>query len=247
MKELREESSLLYWFPKIKDLPIPIPKTVIWLIPKKYFPDIWFEESVVFKMIEENEKEILKNARKIGFPLFLRTDQASAKFSWERSCYVEREEDLKRHAFEVIDFNLYCDILHSLPFKALVFREFIQGEIYFKAFFGNLPIGKEVRVFIRDGKVLCHHYYWIKDAIRETRFKPKNWEELLDKASKLSEEDIKTIYKYSELVAERFENYWSIDFMKSKDGKWYLIDMARGEISWHPPCKYKLTKDIRGA
>lgn len=246
MKDLREESSMLYWYPKIKDLPIPIPRTEIWKIPKRYFPDIWFEESVAWKMLEDNGKEILKVAKRIGFPLFLRTDQASGKHGWKKTCYVEKEENLIRNAFGVIEFNLTADVFASLPFKALVFREFIEGECYFRAFYGDMPINKEVRVFVKDGKVLCHHFYWIADAIEETRFKPTNWRELLLKARSLSVEDIKTIYEYANIVASEIDGYWSVDFMKSRDGKWYLIDMARGEISWHPNCPFKLTKDPRG-
>ena len=246
VKEMREESSMLYWYPKIKDLSIPMPRTEIWKIPNKYFPDIWFEESVVWKMLEDNKEKILKIAKRIGFPLFLRTDQASGKHGWKKTCYVEKEENLIRNAFEVIEFNLTADVFCSLPFKALVFREFIEGECYFRAFYGDMPINKEVRVFVKDGKVLCHHFYWATDAIEETRFKPTNWRDLLLKASSLSVEDIKTIYKYANIVASKVDGYWSVDFMKSKNGKWYLIDMARGEISWHPNCPFKLTKNPRG-
>ena len=35
------------------------------------------------------------------------------------------------------------------------------------------------------------------------------------------------------------EDYWSVDFALGRDGKWYLIDMAAGEVSGHhPDCKF---------
>ena len=33
-------------------------------------------------------------------------------------------------------------------------------------------------------------------------------------------------------VCKVFDDYWSVDFAKSLDGTWYMIDMARGEVSY---------------
>jgi len=244
--KVKPSSSLLYWYPKIKDLPIPQPRTIIYEIPKKYIDEnIWINYDTVWKFLREHEERLKECARKIGYPLFVRTDLASGKHSWNRTCYVEKEDELIKHIFNVIDFNMCADFF-GLPFRAIVFREFIEGECYFKAFSGDMPVNKEVRVFIKDGKVLCHHFYWIEEAIEKTSYKPKNWKELLNKAKQLSKEDIDTILKYAGMVAKVISGYWSVDFMKAKNGKWYLIDMALGKESWHPPCKYKLTKDPYG-
>jgi hypothetical protein len=37
------------------------------------------------------------------------------------------------------------------------------------------------------------------------------------------------------MIAEVLDGYWSVDFACDTAGKWHMIDMARGEISWHPP------------
>ncbi|HEC21186.1 MAG TPA: hypothetical protein ENI70_01585 [Candidatus Peregrinibacteria bacterium] len=240
MAEKLDKNSVLYWYPKIKDLPIPMPKTVIWRIPKKYYPKIWWEEGIVRKMLKENEDEIKKTARKVGYPLFLRTDQASGKHGWERTCYVESEDVLLDHAYNVIEFNMIADLL-GLPFKALVFREFIEMDWKFKAFHGNLPIPPERRYFIKDGKVVEHFPYWIEDAIAKgiSRNLPENWRELLAEMNRETEEEVKLLTKYAEMVAKRIDGYWSIDFCRAKDGTWYLIDMAAGEDSWKPDIKPK--------
>ena len=234
------KNSMLYWYPKIKDLPIPMPKTIIWEIPKKYFPEIWWNEGLVLKMLEENGKEIKEIAKKIGYPLFLRTDLASGKHGWEKTCYVEKEEDLLNHAFEVIEFNMIADLV-GLPFRALVFREFIEMDWKFKAFYGNLPISPERRYFIKNGRVVEHFPYWIEDAIEKgvSRNLPENWRELLKEINKETEEEVKLLTKYAEMVAKRLKGYWSVDFCRARDGTWYLIDMAIGEESWKPEIKQK--------
>lgn len=232
------KNSMLYWYPKIKDLPIPMPRTVIWRIPKKYYPKIWWNEGIVRKMLKENENEIKKVAKKVGYPLFLRTDQASGKHGWEKTCYVESEDVLLDHAYNVIEFNMIADLL-GLPFKALVFREFIEMDWKFKAFHGNLPIPPERRYFIKDGKVVEHFPYWIEDAIAKgvSRNLPENWRELLAEMNRETEEEVKLLTEYAEMVAKRVEGYWSIDFCRARDGTWYLIDMAAGEDSWRPSIK----------
>jgi hypothetical protein len=148
------EDSMLFWYPKIKILDIPQPKTEIYEIPK----------NILENLCEENMQNLDMNAVKevanrIGYPLFLRTDLASGKFFWKRSCFVEKEEDLKQHIFEVISFNQCADIC-GLPFEALVFREYIPMKNLFTAFYGEMPVNPEIRFFVKDGEVKCWHWYW---------------------------------------------------------------------------------------
>jgi len=44
---------------------------------------------------------------------------------------------------------------------------------------------------------------------------------------------------YARVIAERVEEYWSVDFAKTSSG-WYFIDMALGKASWKPKEKDKL-------
>ncbi len=235
-RKIHEESSMLYWWPKIKDLPIPKPKTLFYMIPPKYFPKIWMSERELAKMIRECIDDIKKIARRIGYPLFLRSDQASGKHNWKNTCYVPNENVLAKHCFEVLDFNLLADIF-GLPFKALVFREYIPMNSKFKAFYGEMPISPERRYLIKNGKVIAHFPYWPPDAIEQGSPKeilPENWRQLLEEMNRETEEEVKLLTEYSLLVAEKFNEFWSIDYCQSKSGKWILIDMARGEVSWIP-------------
>ena len=218
-------TSMLYWYPKIKYLQIPQPKTEIYRLTKKELK-ILNKEQFPETLIENIEPIISK----FSYPFFVRTDFASGKHGWENTCFIKNKKKLSRNIFEVVIENLIAD-LFGLPFEALVFREYIPLDAGFKAFYGNMPVAKERRYFLKNKLIQCHHPYWPKDAIRTPN--NENWENILEKQNNETEKEIELLSEYCLLVAERFEGYWSVDFAYGQDGKWYLIDMAEGEHSFH--------------
>jgi hypothetical protein len=220
---------MLIWYPKIKNLPIPQPKTE-WLI---------LNEKELESLINENVPDVLvKRVKplcdKMGYPCFLRTDLASGKHDWKKSCFVDKPDELWSHIFEVVSFNLMADIV-GLDFKALVVREFILMDSKFTAFYGDMPVNPERRYFIKDGKVVCHHPYWIEEAIADSKDPSiPNWREVAKELNTETAEEIDLLTGYANIVAQQIRGYWSVDFCKAKDGRWILIDMASGEKSWHP-------------
>lgn len=117
----------------------------------------------------------------------------------------------------------------------------------FTAFVGKMPVNPERRYFIRDGKVQCHHSYWIANSIAEADKAwtargmsnlVSNWLELLKKLNAENDYEVKRLTAHAELVATKLEGYWSVDFCMAKDRTWYMIDCAQGEQSWHPECQY---------
>ena len=218
-------TSMLYWYPKIRDLEIPQPRTEIYKLTKQEL-EILNNEQFPDTLIESIEPIISK----FSYPFFVRTDFASGKHGWRDTCFIENKEKLSRNIFEVVVENLIAD-LFGLPFEALIFREYIPLKAGFKAFYGNMPVAKERRYFIKDKQIQCHHPYWPKDAIR--RPNNENWEIILDEQNKETEKEIELLSEYCLLVAEKFKGYWSVDFAYGQDEEWYLIDMAEGEHSFH--------------
>jgi len=222
-------TSLLYWWPKVKDLGIPVPRTEIWEADLKS----WFDTVGVVRLpsnlsfLEEGQRV----ARLIGYPLFLRTDLASGKHGWKRTCYVEDESVLPEHIYGVLEENEIAGII-GLDYRALVFREMLSLFAPFTAFRGDLPIARERRYFIRDGKVECHHPYWPEDAIRNPS--SKEWRSQLASLNYETIAEKEILAHYSEKVANEMPGYWSVDYAFAIDGTWYLIDIAEGEKSWHP-------------
>ena len=246
-QESNEKNSLLYWYPKLAKLNIPMPTTIWYEIPKVLIRAMQEVNGVPTALFEK----VKPIAREIGYPLFMKTDQAAGKHAWEASCYVPCEEVLGRHIFEVIESNMMADII-GLQFKALVFRNYIPLYSKFVAFHGNMPIAKERRYFVRDGKMVCHHAYWWPGAIedwadrrKETKL-PSNWRELLKELNTEDEEEIKLLTGYAELAGSVLPGWWSIDFACAQTGDWFLIDCALGADSFHaldcPNCPEEIRK-----
>jgi len=234
MKIMVESDSMLIWYPQVKDLPIPQPKTEILILDQKEL-DVLMNESVP----DSVTKKVKALCDRIGYPCFLRTDLASGKHSWKKSCFVDKPRGLWKHIFEVVSFNLCADIL-GLDFKAFAVREFIPMDSRFTAFYGDMPVNPERRYFIKDGKVVCHHPYWIEEAMEDEPTSTPDWRSIAKEINTETEEEIKLLTSYAQMVAKEFDGYWSVDFCKAKDGRWILIDMATGVKSWHPKdCKMR--------
>lgn len=248
MADERNKNSLLYWYPKIRDLPIRQPVTC------------WHPVDC-FKILDEPEyrESIVRQLLQIGeafhYPLFMRTDLASAKHNYDSTCYVKSAHNLSGNLFRLADSNLAIDLI----FDHVVLREHISLASKFKAFEG-LPIAPERRYFIRDGEVLCRHPYWPWDALRfndilcpdnlglEDRVDYINQKrkeisdlalQLLETMNRETDEEVALLTSYAEMVSRTLPGAWSVDFAKARNGDWILIDMAEAKRSWHPEsCPY---------
>jgi hypothetical protein len=220
------KDSFLYWYPKIKQLNIPQPASVIVKITNDEF-------KCTFDGMPKSLTQKVQGIISVHFnlPIFIRTDLASGKHSWKDSCFYDGLNSLWKNLYGVIEFNHMADIM-GLPFTAIIIREYIPMDSRFTAFYGQMPVNPERRYFIDNGKVLCHHHYWIQEAITNPSI--ENWQEVLEEINIETPEEIKLLSDYAELIAKELSGFWSIDFCKAKDGRWILIDMATGERSWHP-------------
>ena len=119
----------------------------------------------------------------------------------------------------------------------------------FNAFYVGMPVNPERRYFVKDGKVICHHPYWIEDAIHGSKEElPENWKEILREMNIEEQGEIDLLTSYAEKIGKVMTGYWSIDFCRTKEGKWLMIDMAMGEESWHQEgCPNKLSSLKQGA
>ena len=223
-------NAIEYWYPKIKDK-VPTPKT-------KIIPIVWnWDDSKEFlEVTNKYLKKIEKEAQQFSYPLFVRGSDSSIKHSWDKTCFVKHPKDLAQHVVRIVNETQCLDMLGSVPCTSIAIREFIKMDVGFTAFGDGLPINPERRYFINKGKVICHHAYWIKEAIRDPSV--ASWENILDQMNREKIGEIELLTKYANIIGETFKDYWSVDFCKAKDGKWWCIDMAEGEKSWHPECPY---------
>jgi hypothetical protein len=228
--EIQRQTSMAYWFPRVADLHVP--ETVFIALPITKTLD-WMDKGIPPEFVERVRRLI-----PFEYPVFIRTDYASGKHSWKETCFVRSEDHLGRNIYALLEANELADIM-GLPYRWLVVREYVPMQTVFEAFHGDMPINHEHRYFVRDGGVECRHPYWPMEAFEAAFEQPKaaDWKERLKGISDCPHPEVKEI---AGEVALRFKDWWSVDFSLGNDGKWYLIDMARGEISYHwPGCPMK--------
>lgn len=224
---------LSYWFPKLVESGVKVPKTKYLSTDLELAHLLDGKEPDGFKQFQQDYEAII---RTVGLPAFLRTGQTSGKHSWEKTCYLTDIDDLLKHIFELVEFSCIADFF-GLSYNLWVAREILPLHTAFTAFWGKMPINKERRYFIRDGKVECHHPYWPHEAFEGQGDLPKDWQSQLDNLNYQTADEIVLLTELSLQVAKHFDGYWSLDWAATKDGEWYAIDMAEGERSYHfKPC-----------
>src|SRR4029077_12960040 len=141
------KNRLGYWYPTVLKLGIPNPETII--VPLDRFVAMaWMEGE---KPLPQEFKDQYQEAcDRLGYPVFIRTDEASGKHDWRDSCFIESAKtDIYQHLQRVIEYNEMADIM-GLDYSAICVRKYIKPESSFTAFRG-MPVGREYRFFARDG------------------------------------------------------------------------------------------------
>lgn len=222
------QNSMLYWYPKLKKLDINLPRTV--LVECEMFP----EQNVMIGYDKEEVEEAVEAVG--GYPVFIRTDKASAKHHMEKVSKVYNVEELHGKIHRLADENLSLG-WYGVSYKAIAVREWLDIKHDFTAFWGDMPVGYEIRAFIRDGVIECKHFYWIKDAIERPSI--EDWEEIWEAGREYTMNKWGEVEPVIEKIAKEFKGWWSVDVALTEEDEWVVIDMALGEDSFHPPkCKY---------
>jgi hypothetical protein len=150
-----DKTALSYWFPKLVEAGLPVPRTKIIKMSLEAQKVIWgwFDGEDAHTGDEEAFFEELRLATlDIGFPCFLRTDHTSGKHAWEDTCFVESFSNLKQHVFNIAEFSEIADMI-GMPWDTWVVREFLPTiPVGVCPRYGNMPVCREFRYFIEDGR-----------------------------------------------------------------------------------------------
>lgn len=229
------KNSMTYWLPIAEqfEMEIPMPMNIIVdKIDKELFEFIMYNKPLSKTTLARIKVAITTLG---GYPVFMRSDYGSAKHDYENTCYVPNEKSLLQHIHNLLEWHH----LVNVSYNALVFRQFIELESTFTAFKG-LPVNKERRYFIRNGNLQCHHKYWPEDAIWiHSVANIPDWKKRLARLNEEDEDEIRLLTGYAELLGSKLKGYWSVDFAKARNGQFYFIDAALGDVSWHDEkCMY---------
>jgi hypothetical protein len=181
-------------------------------------------------------------ASKMGCPLFLRAGHTSNKHDWLDSCYVSEAKQIGKNIQNIAEHSMMANMEGGWPVNVWALRKLIPTKPIFTAFNG-FPVTREFRAFFRDHKLECIHPYWPLDSL-DGYNKDKNWRSKLLRMNRLTRKEVDYLATMTEHVGEHFEGWWSLDWLYSEDKKWYAIDMAKGEDSFHwEGCTYATKTD----
>lgn len=234
---------LSYWFPKLQAAGVPVPRTEIVRTDPAALWRIMFDETVdkpdktAWNKLIDDLKDA---AQRIGpGPWFLRTGQTSNKHAWKRSCCLTDLNCLPEHVEQIAEFSEMADMI-GLPIDVWVVREMLPTKpIALLPAYGDFPLVREMRGFVRDGRIECRHDYWPSGAISQGFREVPSPERLhcLIADSQIScAEYVEHVEPLLQQVATAFagDGGWSVDVLETDRG-WYVTDMAVAERSYHEP------------
>lgn len=240
MKQLEvDKTRLSYWFPKLSKAGLPVPETLIVPITAQAQDEIWnwLDGKPDTGAADAFIAQLTDAAQSLGLPCFLRTDHTSGKHSWKDTCYLADVKKLKQHVHSIVEFSACADFI-GLPWDMWAVRGLLPTQPYgFCPSYGNMPINKEFRFFVKDGDVQCWHPYWPSDALQQGRAVGPSGSVNYGNLCRMDDEN-----ELSELASEAGKavgGSWSVDILETSIG-WYVTDMAEAHKSFHwEGCKLK--------
>lgn len=228
---------LSYWFPKLEAAGLPVPRTKIVLADIDLTPLCDGKEPDGFAEFLDRLRLAALAISKVG-PWFLRTGQGSGKHDWRTTCFVTNLDLIGIHVRNLVEWSHVVSFL-SLAHDVWVVREMLPvTPIATLTRYGDMPLVREVRAFIEDGKVACIHPYWPEGSIRQGMDRTVSDARALAIVSgaRLSKAEALPALLLAEKVAPVFagDGAWSVDLLETRNG-WHVIDMAVAGESYHCP------------
>jgi hypothetical protein len=221
---------LSYWFPRIEAAGLPVPKTRIFTLYDFQIEELMGiidgKESQVCGMLAERIRRIIY--ADFSLPVFLRTDFISGKHSWIDTCYLSDTTRIERHIYALVEESCLAGFF-GVPFDTWVVRELLETQPAFTAFRG-MPITEEWRFFVRDGAIDHVQPYWPPESIM--RPSVEDWQDRLAAISTLGDDDLAALTALALRASAAVSGFWSVDFLRTRDRGWVLIDMAEGRKSF---------------
>lgn len=188
-----------------------------------------------------NFADVADAAESLRYPVFVRTDITSAKHQGMAGIRARDEDELRTAVRWALESN-FMSMGTPQP-KAIVVRDWIELSLGFyddsRMTDSKRQIAREFRAFATPDEHLCTHFYWPEDSIHSTEC--EDWRDRLESMAELDESQEMAMVNYATTVAEIVPKRapWSVDFAIGSHGSVYAIDMALGDLSWHPDCPQK--------
>jgi hypothetical protein len=226
-----ERLQMSHWYPKLSSLDVPTPNTYSVPVEKREGEPPKWDSNAVQNAVES-----------LGGEAFVRSDYKSASLGLDEGSHIGT------NSTEAIDQCLKELVAqHSMMQLPLGQRFWLREWLSLNwDHYAPETLHPEIRVFIENGEVLCHHPRLQGFGRVESGDRRRSYAEDYIDQSWTNE-----LEEYAERVANEFTGSWSVDFVYTTDRDWYCTDMAlraltdRGgelhSLSEHnPSCEHNL-------
>lgn len=229
-----DPTALSYWFPKLANAGLPVPKTILIDMPKPA------QESMLALMDGQEGGDpkpffgmINLAAETLGYPVFLRTDHTSGKHNWRDTCYLTKFEDIPKNVWGIVEYSELAGFM-GVPWNRWAVREFLPTKPYGVCTgYGDMPICREFRFFVKNAEIECYHPYWPLHAL-EQGYPEMREEFVYEKFSEIRPDEQRELFDLASRAGEAVGGEWSVDILETSRG-WYVTDMAEASKSYHWP------------
>lgn len=228
-----ERISMLYWYPRIEDLDIPIPETEFFSLDGT---DSTFEiqkGGLDMDQLLETMQNIPVNdiqAKVESLP----TEKAHIRSDWKAS-RLSGGEGRKITTEPKVIHEQVMHLIDSMamtgfPSRSLVVREWVEVDEIARSY--DAGICPEVRFIVDEGDVLGGFVDIYEDDF-DTSFTTEEAEAILAELESRLEEDYDQLESWAKLIAEELDDTgWSVDFIQDESSNWHLTDMALYGLYW---------------
>ena len=238
-------NNLSFWFPKIKDCGIRVPKTHIIPVPDELVSAFFLEEpgdrERIAAFVHGKVMPVVDSLE--GLP-FIKNGCFSNKFRFRTCCPPDKKEDTILKS--IIDIQYDSFALDTFGGLEIVIRERIPSPKDMPIIYGGMPLNTEFRLFydFNAHKVLYIVNYWDRNYCRNpiAERNPLDGEAFDRRWPSLEKEYLANKDAVMQ-AAERclsgvtgLPGYWSVDLLLDSTGELWLIDMAIAQMSvyWDP-------------
>lgn len=253
-----DKNCLSYWFPLLQAAGLPVPRTTIISTECELLHILDGKTPEGFADLVES---IRTAADAIGWPIFLRTGQTSAKHNWRNTCYVPTPGNVPQHVCGIVEFSAMADFM-GLPTDVWAVREMLPTRpVMTLSGYGDMPLVREFRCFVKDAEILCVHPYWTRASVIQglpldvqsgesidwksgpEQTMPMNFDQMYEALCRLDSDDEDAVRGLAAAAGKAVGGEWSVDMINTDRG-WFLTDMAIAAQSFHwPGCEAAQTKE----
>jgi len=146
-------------------------------------------------------------------PVIVKDFVKSRKHEWNEACYIPCASD--RHAVERV-VRRFLQLQGEDLNEGLVFREFIEFEPLAPHSKSGMPLIKEFRLFVFDGRIICWTPYWEEGSYGDNK------------------DDFPPIDTFRHVAQQIQSRFFTMDVARKRDGTWNIIELGDGQVAGLP-------------